>query len=114
MEKQEYAGEASAFKKFIILFIVGLVMIFVGVIILMLTATLYGEGAASFGGIIFIGPVPIVFGAGPEALLMVIIAVILAVLSIIIFFVFRREIGKAAPYPPSAFFLFPVVDVEKY
>jgi uncharacterized membrane protein len=96
MEKQEHAGEAPAFRKFIALFIVGFTMIFVGTIILMLAAAFYGDGTASFGGIIWIWFIPIVFGAGPEAILMVVIAIILAVLSIIIFFVFRREIGKAA------------------
>ncbi|MGB9676625.1 MAG: TIGR00304 family membrane protein [Candidatus Bathyarchaeales archaeon] len=75
------------------LFIIGFILIFVGVIILMVAAAV-GGGTASFGGIIFIGPIPIVFGAGPEALLMVIVAIILAVLSIIMFYVFRRKIEE--------------------
>ncbi|MGB9741519.1 MAG: TIGR00304 family membrane protein [Candidatus Bathyarchaeia archaeon] len=95
MEKEDSVEESGAFRKFLMLFIVGFLMIFVGVIISMVTAAFYGEGTASFGGIIFIGPIPIVFGAGPEALLMVIISVILAVLSIIIFLLLRRELKRA-------------------
>lgn len=95
MAEEENNEEAFAFKRFILLFMVGFIMVFVGVIILMVAAVIYGGGAASLGGIIFIGPIPIVFGAGPEALLMVIVAIILAVLSIIMFFVFRKKIEGA-------------------
>jgi uncharacterized membrane protein len=94
-QKEDDAEESGAFRKFLMLFIAGFIMIFVGIIILMLAAAFYGEGTASFGGIIFFGPIPIAFGAGPEALLMVVVAIILAVLSIIIFLLFRRELGKA-------------------
>jgi len=95
MAEEENNGEAFAFKRFIMLFIIGFIMIFVGVIILMVAAAIYGGRTASFGGIIFIGPIPIVFGAGPEVLLMVIVAIILAVLSIIMFFVFRKKVERA-------------------
>ncbi|MEM3578316.1 MAG: DUF131 domain-containing protein [Candidatus Bathyarchaeia archaeon] len=94
--KEEKSEETFAFQRFMLLFIIGFVMIFVGVIILMVAAAVYGGGTASFGGIIFIGPIPIVFGAGPEAMLMVMVAIILAVLSIIMFFIFRRKIESAS------------------
>ncbi|MEM2106096.1 MAG: DUF131 domain-containing protein [Candidatus Bathyarchaeia archaeon] len=93
---EEKSEETFAFKRFILLFIIGFLMIFVGIIILMVVAAIYGGGTSSFGGIIFIGPIPIVFGAGPEAPLMVAVAIILAVLSIIMFFVFRRKIECAS------------------
>jgi uncharacterized membrane protein len=81
-------------KKFLILLIIGFFIIFLGIIILMVAAMLYSEGSANFGGIIFIWFIPIVFGAGPEATWMVLFAIILAVLSIIMFLIIRKEIDR--------------------
>jgi len=81
--------------KFLMLLIMGFFLVFLGIIILMVAAMLYGEGSADFGGVIFIWFIPIVFGAGPEASLMIIFAIILAVLSIIMFLILRRETAKA-------------------
>ena len=84
---------SSTFQKSIILFIIGFFIIFVGIIILMV-ATVLSNGSANFGAFIFIGLFPIVVGAGPEAPLMILFAIILAVLSIIMFLVLRRERKK--------------------
>jgi uncharacterized membrane protein len=86
--------QSSVFQKFFLLFIIGFFLIFVGIIILMVAAVL-SDGSVNFGAFIFIGPFPIVVGAGPEAPLMVLFAIILAVLSIIMFLVLRREMKKA-------------------
>lgn len=92
----EYANtEAGGFQKFLILFLIGFFIIFAGIIILIVGAVLYGSETVNFGAIIFIGPVPIVVGAGPEATWMILFSVILAVLSITMFIIFRRGIGKA-------------------
>lgn len=91
----KYASEqSSVFQKFFLLFIIGFFLIFVGIIILMVAAVL-SDGSANFGAFIFIGPFPIVVGAGPEAPLMVLFVIILAVLSIIMFLVLRRERKRA-------------------
>ncbi len=87
-------NEAGGFPKFLILFLIGFFIISVGIIILMVTAALYGV-AENFGALIFIGPFPIVVGVGPEATWMVLLAIILAVLSIIMFLILRRELEKA-------------------
>jgi uncharacterized membrane protein len=79
--------------KFLALFLVGFSMIFAGVIILVI-ATVLSEGSADFGAVIFIGPFPIVVGAGPDAEWMVLFAVILSVLSIIVFFLLRGEVER--------------------
>jgi uncharacterized membrane protein len=86
--------EPRAFPKFLILFVIGIFIIFVGIIILMVAAVLSGD-SANFGALIFIGPFPIVVGVGPEAKWMVLFAIVLAVLSVIMFMILRREIGKA-------------------
>jgi len=86
--------EHSIFQKFFLLFLIGFFTIFVGIIILMVAAVL-SDGSANFGAFIFIGPFPIVVGAGPEVPLMVLFVIILAVLSIIMFLVLRRERKRA-------------------
>jgi uncharacterized membrane protein len=87
-------SESNRPQKSLILFLIGFFIIFVGIIILMVTALLYDKGSVSFGTIIFIGPVPIIVGAGPEATWVVLFAIILAVLSTIMFLIIRREIDK--------------------
>jgi uncharacterized membrane protein len=82
--------KSSILQKSIILFIIGFFIIFVGIVILMV-ATVFSNGSANFGAFIFIGPFPIVVGAGPEAEWMILFAIILAILSIIMFIIFRRE-----------------------
>jgi uncharacterized membrane protein len=61
----------------------------------MVATMLYSEGSGNFGGVIFIWFIPIVFGVGPEATWMIIFAIILAVLSIVMFLISRKEIAKA-------------------
>ena len=86
--------QPSVFQKFFLLFIIGFFLIFVGIIILMVAAVL-SDGSANFGAFIFIGPFPIVVGAGPEAPLMVLFVIILAVLSIIMFLVLTKQMKGA-------------------
>jgi uncharacterized membrane protein len=85
-------AESRMSKKFLLLFTIGFFIILAGIIIIIVAAVLYGGDSAIFGGIIFIGLVPIVFGAGLEASLMILFSLILAVLSVIIYVIFRKEI----------------------
>lgn len=86
--------ESSRFRNFLILFVIGFFIIFAGIIILIVAAVLSG-GSVDFGAVIFVGPFPIVVGAGPEATWMVLFAIILAVLSVIMFLILQREVKKA-------------------
>ena len=79
-------------NRFFMLLILGFVFLTVGVIIVLVTAV-FNSGSTSFGGVIFIGPFPIVFGAGPDAAWLITIGIVLAVLSIIVFVIMRRRIG---------------------
>ena len=93
----KYANtEADGFQKFLILFLIGFLIIFAGIIILIVGAVLYGSETVNFGAIIFIGPIPIVVSAGSEATWMILFSVIFAVLSIIMFIIFHKGIGKAS------------------
>jgi uncharacterized membrane protein len=88
-------NDSSKPQKSLILFIIGILIISAGIIILMVAVVFYGESSANIGAIIFIGPIPIVVGAGPEATWMVLFGIILAVLSAILFLLLRRKAVKA-------------------
>jgi len=83
-------NEADGFRKTILLFVLGFFIIFLGIIILVIATVLSGN-SANFGALIFIGPFPIVIGAGPEATWMVLLAIILGVLTIVMFLILRRK-----------------------
>jgi len=92
-EKSENDEESiTVSNRFFILLILGLVFLTVGVIIVLATAV-FNSGSTSFGGVIFIGPFPIVFGAGPDAAWLIAIGTVLAILSIIVFMIMRRRMG---------------------
>ena len=93
VEKSENDEEEIAFSNgFFILLILGFAFLTVGVIIVLATAV-FNSGSTSFGGVIFIGPFPIVFGAGPNSVWLIGIGIVVAVLSIIVFMIMRRRIG---------------------
>ncbi len=81
--------ESSMLPKSLVLFFIGFFMILAGIIILVVAAVL--SGSADFGAVIFIGPFPVVVGTGPSAEWMVLFAVIISILSIVVFFLLRRE-----------------------
>jgi uncharacterized membrane protein len=88
--KNEENTQIRSFEAFLILFFIGFFIILVGVLFLVAAIMLSG-GTASIGGVVFIGPIPIVFGAGPEAQWLILFAIILGVLSIIMFFILRKK-----------------------
>jgi uncharacterized membrane protein len=73
--------------------LVGFAIIIVGVVLLVLASVL-GGGSASAGGVIFIGPFPIVFGVGPDATWLIGISLVIAVLMLVLFFVWIRRSWK--------------------
>jgi uncharacterized membrane protein len=92
MEKTSRFNENSEdSQKFLILIIIGFLLTFAGIIILILAAIIYGEESANFGALLFIGPIPIIVGFGPEAPMIILLAIILTVLSIIMFLIMRKK-----------------------
>ena len=73
--------------------LLGISLVFVGIVILVVATLVFG-GSASVGGIILIGPIPIVFGAGPDASWLIVISIILAVLSLVLFLVMNRRLRR--------------------
>jgi uncharacterized membrane protein len=80
-------------NSFFLFLILGFILVFVGITIVLVAAVLYGGGSASFGAVIFVGPFPIVVGAGPEATLLVLLGIILAVCSVVMLLVMRRKVS---------------------
>jgi uncharacterized membrane protein len=70
--------------------LLGITLVFVGIAVLIVASFVFG-GSGSVGGVILIGPFPIVFGAGPNAGWLLAISVILTVVSVILFLVMNRR-----------------------
>jgi uncharacterized membrane protein len=92
-EEQTQSVEGKRLQGFLTLFILGFTVIFIGIILLMV-ATLLSNGSINFGAVIFIGPLPIVIGAGPQAAWMVLFTVVLAIVSVLILLILHRELRK--------------------
>jgi uncharacterized membrane protein len=93
----EEEGGVTVSSRLFLFLILGFAMVFIGVILVVVASALSGGGgAASVGAVIFIGPFPIVIGAGPDVTLLIIVGVILAVLSIVVLLVLSRRVGRYA------------------
>ena len=91
MQNQE-AREASAVNVAATwLLVLGFILMFAGIIILIAASALQGNMDISSGGIVFIGPIPIIFGVGPNAYLAILLAAILTIIGFIMFFRLRKK-----------------------
>jgi uncharacterized membrane protein len=88
--EDENTGISSKLLGFLLF---GITLIFVGVAVLVVTSLILG-GSGSVGGVILIGPIPIVFGAGPDAGWLITISATLTVVSIILFVVLTKRNRK--------------------
>jgi uncharacterized membrane protein len=70
--------------------ILGIALVFAGIVVLAVVPLFLGS-SGSVGVVIFIGPFPIVFGSGPNVGWLILIGIILAVLSIVLFWVMNRR-----------------------
>jgi uncharacterized membrane protein len=88
---EETEGEGIAVSSRLLAFLIlGIALVLIGIVVLVIVSVV-STSSASVGVVIFIGPFPIVFGAGPNATWLIIIGIILAVLSIIVFSVMYRR-----------------------
>jgi uncharacterized membrane protein len=78
-------------RKILILLFLGFLIAVLGIIILIIAIFIAGGGSTSFGIVIFIGPIPIIVGAGPEAQWLILFAIILTVLSVVMFTAMRKQ-----------------------
>ena len=70
--------------------LLGIALVFVGIAVLVVASIVLG-GSGSVGGIILIGPIPLVFGSGPDARWLIIISLILTVASIVLFLIMNKR-----------------------
>jgi len=68
------------------LILLGIVLIFLGMLILMLSLWRAGGGRAEAGGVVIVGPVPIVFGTSQRvAATVMVLAIVLTVVVLLLF-----------------------------
>ena len=77
-----------------LLLILGFVLVVVGVALILVATVFYGNGSASGGVVIFVGPFPIVIGVGPDVTWIVLFGTVLTVLAVLMFFIINRKIRK--------------------
>jgi uncharacterized membrane protein len=75
------------------LLLLGIALVFIGVVVLLIASVVLG-GSGSVGGVILIGPIPIVFGIGPDAGWLITVGIIFTVLSITLFLLMNRRTKK--------------------
>ncbi len=76
--------------RFIAVLMIGFAIVIAGFALIVISS-LVGGGSANVGGVIFIGPFPIVFGAGPDAVWLILISLVISVVMIVIFVLMRRK-----------------------
>jgi uncharacterized membrane protein len=72
----------------------GIALVFAGIAVLVVASVVLG-GSGSVDGVILIGPIPIVFGAGPGAGWLIAISAILTIVSVVLFLVLNRRNRKS-------------------
>lgn len=105
--------ESSVFQRFLMFFVIGFFIICVGVIILMVAVVL-SNGSTGFGVRIFIGPFPMVIGAGLQVTWIVLFVLVLAILSIVMFRILHRENKEANTLVLACLLLFSIKHIQKY
>ncbi len=94
MQLSDEGLEAQVWTLPVKLFLAGIFLAFIGFIVLIVSATFHGNSSISGGLVIFVGPIPIILGAGPFAVYAILLAVILTITGLIMFFVLYRKAFK--------------------
>ena len=91
-EADESEEGIAVSSRLFVLLILGIILVFVGIVVLVVVSLVFSK-SSSVGVVVFIGPFPIVFGSGPNSTWLILIGIILAVLSLVLFFVMNRRRG---------------------
>jgi uncharacterized membrane protein len=84
----------SVSSRLLTLLFLGITLVFIGVAVIVVASVVLGS-SGSVGGVILIGPIPIVFGAGPDASWLIGVSVVLTVISLVLFLVFNRRAQRS-------------------
>ncbi len=77
-------------SRLLMVLFIGFAVIIIGIILVAISSFLEG-GSSSIGGVIFIGPFPIVFGAGPNAAWLITVGIVIGIVMLVLLFLFRRK-----------------------
>jgi uncharacterized membrane protein len=88
--KETHNQASNTFSRLFLLLISGLILASVGFAILIAGILLDG-GSVSGGAVIFIGPIPIIIGAGVDVTWIIFFSIVIAILSVLMFFVISRK-----------------------
>jgi uncharacterized membrane protein len=91
-DKTEAEGVAVS-SRLLGVVVLGISLVFVGVAVIIAASALSG-GFGSVGGVILIGPFPIVFGTGPDAALLIVLSVVLTIISFVLFIILNRRVKR--------------------
>ncbi len=91
-KEYEDAGLDVSNKTLWLLFL-GITLVFVGIFVIVVASVAF-EGSGSVGGVILIGPIPIVFGAGPDPGLLVAVGIVITIISVVLFLVFNKRMKR--------------------
>ncbi len=91
-EEDEEGGIAVS-SRLLGFLLLGISLVFVGIAVI-IVASVVMDGSGSVGGVILIGPIPIIFGAGPDAGWLIAVSVALSVISIVLFWVLNKRVRK--------------------
>ena len=92
LETEKEPESRSSLPMKLLLF--GFLLMFVGVLVIFASALLSGDANVSGGVIIFVGPIPIIVGAGADAFLAIVLAAVLTIIGLVVFFWMRRQFPK--------------------
>jgi uncharacterized membrane protein len=97
MQNQEVKEETSTLNVAATwLLVSGFILMLTGITVLIIASALQGNMNISGGGIVFIGPIPVIFGAGPNAYLAILFAAVLTISGFLVFFWLRRKSYKGS------------------
>jgi len=82
----------NVYELFILMIVIGVILVFIGFIIMLLSSISKTQGGrCEAGGVVIIGPLPIVFGSSARVTVIVLIlAIILTITSIILYILSTR------------------------
>ncbi len=91
-ENQEIGDDETLPNRIMLVVAAGIILVFVGAMLILTSAALGGTGSNASGGVvIFIGPIPIAFGTGPDAGVLILAGAFLAAICVVLVLLWRRR-----------------------
>ena len=92
--RENFEEGVTVSGRLLLLLFLGFIIVIVGIAVILVASVLHGGGSVSGGAVIFIGPFPIVIGAGPDFSWIVLFCVVLAVLSVVASLFMNRKMKR--------------------